>query len=201
MRLSEIFATKGLHYFVTRFGPARLRGLAFDEKYRTGQWRFDAEADGALTPVISQYLRKGDLLMMGCGGASVLEGLHDDQLNSALGVDLSKEAIGLANRFASDKISFRVADMLVFNCPHLYDVILFSESLYYVPEAKRESLLLRLMNCLNFRGVVIVTVAHPLRYQRMLNAIRATFDIIEDRALSGSNRHMIVFRSSDRKVG
>jgi hypothetical protein len=40
MRLKQLLAAKGIHYFVTRFGPARLRGMAFDEKYRRGDWSF-----------------------------------------------------------------------------------------------------------------------------------------------------------------
>lgn len=144
MDFRRLLGLKGIHYLATRFAPLRVRGIAFDEKYRCGRWVFETDGGPELTSVICRYLQKGDILILGCGGASILEDLKREGLNSALGVDLSQEGIRLASRFASDNISFRVADMITFECPQAYDVILFSESLNYVPAVRQVDLLRRL---------------------------------------------------------
>lgn len=194
MNLRRLLAARGIHYIVTRFGPAKLRSMAFDEKYRQGDWRFSGDSTGELPAVVRRYLRQGDLLVMGCGGASILEGLEADGLNSALGIDLSEEGIRLASRYASSRITFQQADMTAFVCPRSYDVILFSESLNYVPMGDQAGLLIRLGTSLKPGGVFVVTFAQSKRYHDMIEGIRGQFDILEDRNFPGSARHLLVFR-------
>ena len=198
MNFKRLLAAKGIHYFVTRFGPERLRSIAFDEKYRKGDWDFYAEEPEELRSVVRTHLRQGDLLIMGCGGASILEGLEEDSFSSALGIDLSQEAIQLASRYLTEKISFQQANMLEFVSPQSYDVILFSESLYYVPLSLQEEFLHRILRDLKLGGVVIVTIAQSERYEESIQLIRQNFDIIEDKSFLDSTRHILVFRSLHR---
>src|SRR5580704_15021259 len=124
MPFKRILAAKGIHYLATRFGPARLRGMAFDEKYKRGDWNFSE--DGAEMPlVVSKYLHGGDLLMLGCGSATLLGQFEPGAFRSVLGLDLSEEAIRQAREIKRENISFQVADMVTFPCPRPYDVILF----------------------------------------------------------------------------
>jgi 2-polyprenyl-3-methyl-5-hydroxy-6-metoxy-1,4-benzoquinol methylase len=174
--------------------------MAFDEKYRRGDWNFHTEGTDELAVVIRHYLRAGDLLIMGCGGASILKDIETSNLKSALGIDLSQEAIRLASRFASEKISFQMADMVAFQCPRPLDVILFSESLNYVPIADQASLLRRLAESLKPGGVFVVTIAQAKRYANILEGIRHNFRLLEDRAFSGSSRHLMVFDLRDEHV-
>lgn len=194
MNLRRLLAARGIHYLVTRFGPAKLRAMAFDEKYRQGDWRFSGDSTGELPVVVRRYLRHGDLLVMGCGGASILDGLEADGLNSALGIDLSEEGIRLASHYASKKISFQQADMTKFVCPRSYDVILFSESLNYVPLDGQAGLLSGLGASLKPGGVFVVTFAQSRRYHDMIESIRKHFTLLEDRNFPGSARHLLVFR-------
>ena len=193
MRFKQLLAARGIHYFITRFGPARLRGLAFDEKYRSGDWVFKMDSD-ELPPVIRTHLRGGNLLILGCGGASILESLKPAMFSSILGLDLSAEAVRLASRFARENVSFQVGDMVTFQCPKDYDVILFSESLYYVPSSQQEELLRRLAGHLKPGGVLIVTLVQAKRYHSIIELIRRRFQMVEDRKFANSERHLLVFR-------
>lgn len=193
MRFKQLLATKGIHYFVTRFGPARLRGLAFDEKYRRGDWNFNGESSDELPAAIRKYSRNGDLLILGCGGASILKGFQPGTFASVLGLDLSAEAVRLAGRFAGKNISFQVGDMVTFQCPRDYDVILFSESLNYVPSLQQEEFLKRLVKHLKPDGVLIVTLAQAARYHAIIELIRSHFQVVEDRKFSNSERHLLIF--------
>lgn len=195
MDLRRLLGLKGIHYLATRFAPLKCRGIAFDEKYRCGRWAFETDGGPELTSVICRYLQKGDILILGCGSASILEDLKREGLNSALGVDLSQEGIRLASRFACDNISFQIADMTTFECPQVYDVILFSESLNYVPAIKQIYLLKRLARSLRPNGALLVTLSDTKRYGDILLRIRQNFDVLEDLMLPGSNRHVIAFRT------
>ena len=193
MRFKQLLAVKGIHYFVTRFGPARLRGLAFDEKYRSGDWNFKGDSD-EMPPVIRKYLRGGDLLILGCGGASILESLKPTMFSSILGLDLSVEAVRLASRFARENVSFQVGDMVTFQCPKDYDVILFSESLNYVPSSQQKELLKKLVGHLKPGGAIVVTLAQARRYHAIIELIRRRFQMVEDRKFVNSERQLLVFR-------
>jgi SAM-dependent methyltransferase len=194
--LNRLLALKGIHYLVTRFGSRSLRSLAFDEKYRRGNWDHHNDGGSELTSIVLRHLRNGDLLVLGCGSATVLDGVETSGLNSALGVDLSREAIRLASRFACARIHFLIQDMELLELTSSYDVILFSESLYYVPLYRQSALLQRLSNHLKEGGVFIVTLSEPKRYAEILNNIRGLFDVQEDRPFVGSSRHILVFTAS-----
>jgi len=190
----QLLAAKGIHYLVTRFGPQKLRSMAFDEKYRQGDWRFQGDSTGELPGVVRRYLRKGDLLVLGCGGSSILEGLEADGVNSVLGLDLSEEAIRLASRYASPKVAFQIANMETFECPRSYDVVLFSESLNYVPGGRQVALLHRLGAHLKPGGAFVVTLAEAKRYHDIIERVRANFRMLEDHPFPGSTRHLLVFQ-------
>jgi 2-polyprenyl-3-methyl-5-hydroxy-6-metoxy-1,4-benzoquinol methylase len=193
MKIKQLLATRGIHYFVTRFGPMCLRGLAFDEKYRRGDWNFKEEGSSELASTIRQYLRGGDLLILGCGGASILDSFEPTAFSSVLGLDLSAEAVHLAGRFARENVLFKVGNMVTFQCPRDYDVVLLSESLYYVPLFQQEKLLKRQAGHLKPGGVIIVTLAQARRYHAIIEMIRQSFQMVEDRSFTNSERHLLVF--------
>lgn len=197
--IKQLLALRGIHYLATRFGWAGIRRLAFDGKYQRGDWSSYTDGKGDLPATITRYLRSGDLLLMGCGGASVLGALQAEEFNSALGIDLSTEAIRLASRYVSKRVTFQVADMEIFQCPREFDVILFSESLYYVPSSRQIGFLSRLAASLKPDGVFIVTVAEAERYESILRRIRDQFTILEDRKFPHSNRQIVVFSTSPNK--
>ena len=195
MGIQRLLAKTGIHFLATKFGSPKLRSLAFDEKYRQGHWCFNSDGNGELSDVICKYLGRGDLLLMGCGGASILEGLESRGLTRAIGVDISTEAILIASRYASDKVEFKLQDMMKFKCLQSYDIILFSESLYYVHKSHQKSFLKSLAIYLKDEGVFIATFAEAKRFKNMIDGLRKDFSIIEDRAFNDSSRHLIVFTS------
>ena len=188
----RLLCLPGMQYVTTRFCGSTLRRWSFDEKFRTGQWNFSGEASRELANAVERYVEGGDILMLGCGTAAITHALKPDCFNSFLGVDLSKEAIARANRGASCKIRFELADMLYFKSDQKYNVILFSESLYYLKPWQRQPMLLRSSDMLGPTGRIIVTISQPSRFAGVLEMIRRNFSIIEDRTFSDSPRHLLV---------
>jgi SAM-dependent methyltransferase len=175
-----------------RFGCMWIRRFYFDEMFLSGNWIFEGDAE--LAKVVTEYGRHGDVLMLGCGGAAVLADLDLSAFQSIHGVDISKEALKLSRRFARPNVTFEQGNMLRFWPSAPYDVIVFSESLYYVPVLRRHKLLRRLSLRLKPGGAFIVTVYDCQIYAEILHMIRAHFRIIEDRSVGTGLRQLIVFR-------
>ena len=190
----RLLCLPGVQYIATRFCGPTLRRWSFDEKFRTGQWNFSGEASRELANAVERYVEGGDILMLGCGTAAITHALKPDCFNSFLGVDLSKEAIARANLGSSDKIRFEHGDMLRFKTDQKFNVILFSESLYYLKPWQRQPMLRRSTSMLRSRGHIIVTISQPSRFAGVLQMIRRDFSIIEDRTFSDSLRHLLVLR-------
>ena len=184
----------GIHYLVTRFGGPRLRAASFDQKFNRGDWDFNLDRSAELVSVVEQYAHKGHILMLGCGSASIVSALAPECFAEFVGVDISPEAISRASRRATPRIRFTIGDCTTYACERAYDLILFSESLYYISPFHRKALLKRLASHLAPTGSIVVTIADPKRYSGIVCMIRKNFSVIEDRPFQSGDRHLIVFR-------
>jgi trans-aconitate methyltransferase len=185
----NILEAPGIHYMATRFGWPALRRAAFDAKYKSGRW--SNYNDGQLRDVVSHFLIGHDLLILGCGAASVVDGLD---AKTIVGVDLSSEAISLAGVRASPSRSFVQADMMSFIPQSGYRVILFSESIYYIPTDELIKRLRELSVHLDDKGVFIASFCSPRRHQDAIRVVRQNFILITHEAFEGSSREFIVFK-------
>jgi 2-polyprenyl-3-methyl-5-hydroxy-6-metoxy-1,4-benzoquinol methylase len=183
-----------VHYVATRMLGGRLRSLSFDERYCSGRWNFVEERGSELVALIEGYAGEGHILILGCGTASITGVLDPEKYASILGLDLSPVAISKAMQYANRKVHFEVGDMVRYEPNRKFSVILFSESLNYVSCRNRLPLLRRLCQHLTANGRIIVTIAQPERYGRLLKSIRTGFQVVEDRSFKGLHRHLIVFR-------
>ena len=191
--MNKLLSFRGIHWLATRFGWNKLRSLSFDEKYRNGDWNFNIETSD-LVHLVENYSSQGHILVLGCGAAPIAGALNPNSYETFLGVDLSEEAINIANQYTTEKIRFEVGDMLKYQCPRSYDVLLFSDCLNYVPWFFRKELLRRMSRSLTPTGKIMVVLAHPEKFATMIRMIRKSFIIEEDRTLEGTDRHVLVFR-------
>jgi len=199
-KLQKALRIRGIHWLITRFGGKRLCRLSFDEKYKSGDWAFGSETRD-LVQLVEKYSSSGHVLALGCGAAPIAGALNPVSYRSFLGIDLSSEAIAIARKQANNRIRFETGDMVSYRCSRKYDVILFPDSLYYVPFFARKRLLVKLCRGLTARGKIIVVIAHPDRYAGILKMIRQNFAVDVDRELEGTKRHVLVFsRCSEPKI-
>jgi trans-aconitate methyltransferase len=193
-KLKKVFTAPGAHYLLTRFGGAALRKKCFDEKYLSGDWDFAGNPDSVLAGVVEKYSAGGHILILGCGSASMVGGLSPNSFQTLLGIDISPEAVKRANRQKSGAVRFEVGDISKYKCERQFDVILFSESIYYVNPLGRKRLLKNLAGNLTANGKIIVTIAQPERYANILKMIRKNFEVVEDGNFKDSQRRLLVFR-------
>ncbi len=192
--LRRLLALPGVHYLATRVFGGHIRSLSFDEKYRSGRWNFAGDNESELASELGKHAGQGNILILGCGVASITGSLDPATYESILGLDLSPVAISEAMRYATGKVRFEVGDMLTYEPKQKCSVILFSESLNYARKSQRMPLLTRLSRHLTPDGCFIVTISQPDRYAAILSMIRANFQVLEDRAFQGSQRRLLVFR-------
>ena len=190
--LCRLLSLRGVHYLATRFGGRKLRSLSFDRKFTSGDWNFSSESPD-LVELVEKYCRNGHILVLGCGAAPIAGALNPARFQSLLGIDLSREAIAAANKHANERICFGLGDMAAYQCTRGYDVILFSNSFYYLRWWSRKSLLRRLSRSLTPDGRIIVSLAQPARYSGILAMIRSHFAVDVDRELHGAGGHVLVF--------
>lgn len=194
-RLRKLFSIRPiLYYLCTRFGSRSLRSWAFDRQSGKEGWNsLDKTHSSEVVRVVEKYARQGRILDLGCGTGTLAERLIPQSFESYLGVDVSPTAMGLAKKRKSGKVNFEIGDLQHYKCKEKYDLIVFEESLYYVPFFRRR-LLRRYARCLRPGGLFIVTVAHPDQFKGMIRMIRKNFYIIEDRFTSPSGgRLLLVF--------
>jgi SAM-dependent methyltransferase len=167
-----------------------LRRRAFDAKYNSGTWIFD-RADPALNALIERYAAGAEVLILGCGRATIVSHLDPASYSRLVGIDLSPAAIAVANMRTTEKASFRLADMTKEPRSGRYNVVLLPESVYYVSPRALEAFFVHLRRLLAPEGVAIATVAAPKRHAAVIDAIRREFVVLEE---DPSRRLVLVFR-------
>ncbi|MGM1050192.1 MAG: class I SAM-dependent methyltransferase [Bacillota bacterium] len=129
----------------------------WDEEYRSNMWSYLTDiTEYARYSIVYGYIRKfvadEGILDMGCGTGILYDMLLDSEKDVYTGVDLSEEAIKIASSKTSKRI-FHCGDINQYVPSKQYDVIIFNESLQYVPNTP--SKLLEYSRYLTPDGVII----------------------------------------------
>lgn len=67
-----------------------------------------------------------------------------------------------------------------YNDDSIYDIILFPESIYYLSIREAIILIQKLKGNLKKNGYFIITIADPLRYNKLIKELKYRFNIIEE---------------------
>lgn len=148
------------------YRPQRVTPETWDQEYRSGQWEYLRRMD-SLAGLISilgycQYLNPASILDVGCGEGLLAEKLKVLPYTSYLGIDVSREAIAsAAARLGDARSHFAVAEAESFQSQTRFDVIVFNQSLYYLPDPARVMAHYRAL--LAPQGRIIVSMIHNAR--------------------------------------
>lgn len=113
----------------------------WDETYKRGEWDFltgmgEAPRNALVSGLIHRLVGEGSILDVGCGEGPLLDFLDLSRIRYS-GLDLSPTAIdGAAMRARGHEVRLSAISMLDFEPADdgRYDLIVFNESLYHVPE-------------------------------------------------------------------
>lgn len=183
-----------------RWGPARLRHWLWDSEFSVGQWdNLETTYGDFLYGVLRRHARGGAILDMGCGSGNTGNELEVGCYRRYVGVDISSVAVDRARersaangRDATNR--YVVGDLESYEPPERFEVVLFRESLYYVPIHRLGAVLDRYMAALAENGVVIVRLWSRSRHADLVAAIVRRYDLVEEVRQASSEATVLVFR-------
>jgi SAM-dependent methyltransferase len=186
-----------------------MKRSVWDTEYSSGKWvHCENTAGDPIYGYIERYCRKGRLLDLGCGSGNTSNELKFDSYAAYTGVDISHSALDKARlRSASngraEKNTYVQSDVLSFEPPDKYDVILFRDSINSLPWMKIRPTLNWYASYLTEQGVFIVRVSGDAsrNYKEIAALIEANFDMVEKHSMSASSGTVIlVFRSRSTRA-
>jgi SAM-dependent methyltransferase len=189
------------------YAPSGLKRIIWNQEYSGNKWDF---ADHTESDCVYSHLQKhaanGSILDFGCGTGNTANELASNAYEKYLGVDISESCLSKARRRSQEngreaKNQFVRGDLLNFSTPQKFDVILFRESLYFIPMGKIEFTLNRYAKNLKDHGVFIVRIytsdkdgTPKPRPTAMIGVIESKFDVVENCYYRESGSTVVVFR-------
>lgn len=165
----------------------------WDKQWKAGEWSYmeDVPSERAKIAVVGSVLvqRYGapnaSVLDIGCGEGATSDFLTPSQKAKYVGVDLSKEAIRIAKSKRKQPMKFVHSAAHQFQPSHKFDVVIFSDVLYYV---EYEKVIRQYEGYLNPGGVMIISIFHftdKLLYENIFQFARSVLDYVDEMEISG----------------
>ena len=148
---------------------------------------------------VEKYARGGSILDLGCGSGNTGNELDATRYTSYLGVDISDVAVqrAMERSTRTGRAAFSAyvrSDIQRFVPDRKHAVILFRESLNYVPSSSIVPVLKRYIGFLDREGVIVVRLYDRLRHSSIVDAIRRHFQVIEEYVPTDEPTIVLVFR-------
>jgi SAM-dependent methyltransferase len=167
-------------------GPQSIKKRLWDSEFARGSWQcLDTSAGDYVYPFVERFAHGGSVLDLGCGSGSTGVELDVNDYGTYTGVDISEVAVGKARERAEasgrgKKNQYLQSDILTFDPPGKYDVILFRDSLYYIAPEKMVKMLVRYSSHLNSNGVFVARLFDVRgKHSAIVDMIEAGFDVVE----------------------
>jgi len=145
-----------------KWGSATAKRELWNKEFAEGRWDKIEDTSGDVTyRFVEKYAANGSILDLGCGSGNTSCELDARSYSDYLGVDIADVALEKARARSralqrDAKNSYVQGDIESFEPRKKFDVILFRESIYYVPNSRIKGTLEKYSRFLTGRGVIIV---------------------------------------------
>ena len=194
----------GVRGVLQLYGTQRMKQRMWNREFASGRWAcLESVHKDCVYEYVEKYARDGCILDLGCGPGSLGSELSDSY-RYYTGVDISDVAIVKAKRRTTEsgrtkKNEFVQSDIVSYVPQRRYDVILFGDSMYYVPRQHLATMLSRYSQFVADGGVFIARLFDVTgRRGEIVEVIEKNFDVVEKQSYD-SRACVIVFRSRDRE--
>lgn len=170
----------------------------WDKEWTSGAWEYQEKVpvERSRIAVIGGVLvqmyapnANSTVLEIGCGEGAVSDFLTVNQRAAYVGVDISKEAIAIAkSKRQSTGMRFVHAAAHKFQPSAKFDIIIFSEMLYYT---EYEKIMDQYSTYLNPTGIVIISIyqmAGMPKYEKIFAYAANKFQLIDEIEVSGKTK-------------
>ena len=184
---------------IKRWGDARTKQEIWDQEFQAGAWTYlDSTADDLVYGFIERYAKGGRILDLGCGAGNTGNELDPHSYAKYIGVDVSRVATDFATARSAqndraETNRYFCGDIANFVPPSHFEVILFRESIFYIPHRKIGRTLSRYRSYLADDGVFIVRMCSKSKYKSIIRLIQNDFRVMETSSASEPSI-VLVFR-------
>jgi SAM-dependent methyltransferase len=185
---------------VKRWGSKAAKESLWNQEFGKGQWDFLEQTVGdPIYPLLEKYSSGGSILDLGCGSGNTGNELDFAKYTNYTGVDISEIAIAKAIKRSKDnqrefRNEYACSDLESYVPKRQYDIILFRESIFYIPAAKIKSVLCRYAKYLSSTGVFIVRICDRDKHRSVVERIRDAFSVVEQQLVSNGKDILMVFK-------
>jgi 2-polyprenyl-6-hydroxyphenyl methylase/3-demethylubiquinone-9 3-methyltransferase len=193
LRATRIRVIKG-------WASTRAKARLWDSEFASGQWTYlEQTADDPIYRYLEKYTAGGSLLDLGCGSGNTGNELDRTKYSSYTGTDISAVAVQKARlrtkqngRQAQNE--YICAPIEAFVPSRTYDVILFRESIFYVPRRRIKPVLRLYARYLAPRGAFIVRMCDRDKYKPIVKLIYEHYQMVDKCLLENTKDIILVFR-------
>jgi SAM-dependent methyltransferase len=187
--------------FLHLYGIPSIRRFMWNKEYFGGRWAcLDATTNDCVYPYIAKYVNNGSILDLGCGAGNTGNELPSATYREYWGVDISDIAVDKAiqrthENGRADKNHYSQGDILSYEPGQRFDVILFRESIYYIPQSRVKAMLERYSHYLRKGGVFIVRLYEFTgKAKDIPDIIENNFHLVEKGVFDNPSAAVLVFR-------
>lgn len=183
-----------------RWGTTAQKRALWNNEFASGHWKCLTDTgDDFIYRVLDEYTKNGRILDLGCGSGNTGNELSISSYSDYVGVDISDVAVEQATNRSKlngrgERNRYIVADVASYEPEGAFNVILFRETLYYLPNSRIKSVLNHYAAYLTPAGVFVVRLWSARRYQSIISLIETEFPLIEMRRDEKSEAVALVFR-------
>ncbi len=187
------------------WGGTKIRKHLWNSEFAKGRWNcLDETPEDCVYYYVEKYCEGGSILDLGCGSGNTGNELDASKYQDYTGVDVSdvavQKAIDRTKRSGrSDKNHYFQSDIYTYLPGKNYDVILFRESIYYIPQPRIDPTLDRYSNYLTEHGVFIVRIFDSENCARVVSGIEHSYETVEKYVSANGKTIVIVFRPGLRR--
>jgi len=182
------------------WGATTTKRKVWNKEFANGRWDYIENTPGdCIYGFIEKYGRNGSILDLGCGSGNTGNELESERYGDYTGVDISDIAVQKAierttRNGRSKKNSYFASDICAYAPSQKYDIILFRESIWYIPHRKLKAVLDRYRQYLKESGVFVVRMYDRQALEDVALLIKANFDVIEEHLPKDAKDIVLVFR-------
>ena len=143
----------------------------WNKEFSKGRWNCldSSPTERARHAIIGMYCRhffpRGKILDVGCGEGTLTDFLSEAQKKRYVGIDISLEAIKIANK--KRKLNFQCIQAEQFKTKNKFDIVIFNEILYYLDDIE---IFKKYSEFLKSKGIIIMSLYRMKnkRYDRQI---------------------------------
>ena len=183
------------------YGTSNVKRHLWNREFSRGRWDcLDRTPGDCVYPYLEKYAANGSMLDLGCGSGSSGNELDQTKYRLYTGVDVSDVAIAKARRRTEEngrtaQNCYLQSDIFSYVPTQQYHVILFRDSIYYIPARRIKAMLDQYAKYLNDGGVFIVRMSNGSdKYKPIMDTIESNFEIVEKHLAVQPPAVVLVFR-------